>query len=306
LTSGAVPRADPGRTFVLGHLLGCSLFWGSSFLFIKLTDGQLSPFALAACRGLIGAVTLALWISFVMGQKPWPARAEMRDWLVLGTSNGWMPNVLVAYALTQLDSGPAAMIQASGPLVTAGIAHFAFADERLTRNRIWGIITGFIGVALIIGPSALDGRAPPAAVLAMFGVSMGYAFGNLYTRTIPVADPARLALGQQVVSGIVATILALAFIGTGAFTAVGHNFWPLLALGILATALPMALFMRLIRAAGPTRAALTGYLVPAVAVLLGVLVLGEKLDPLQVLGGVTVLAGIGLVTSSARKVGQTA
>ena len=285
--------------FVLGHLSACSVLWGSSFLFIKLIDGPMSPFAIAACRGIVGAVTLALWISLIMGQKPWPSRHEFKDWLVLGTSNGWVPNVLVAYALARMDSGPAAMIQATGPLVTAIIAHFIFADEHLTKHRVFGIMMGLVGVTLIIGPAALQGKGSGLAILAMVGVAMGYAFGNLYTRAIPVADPARLALGQQVVSGSVATGLALVFSGTASFSTVPQNLWPLLALGIVATALPMALFMRLIRAAGPTRASLTGYLVPAVAVTLGMVVLGEKLNLWQVLGGVIVLAGIGLVSGRA-------
>jgi drug/metabolite transporter (DMT)-like permease len=296
------PQPEATRSFVLGHLLACSVLWGSSFLFVKLINSPMSPFAIAACRGIVGAGTLALWISLILGQKPWPSRDELMHWLVLGTSNGWVPNVLVAYALARMDSGPAAMIQASGPLVTAIAAHVIFADERLNRGRVIGIALGLVGVALIIGPSALQGSGSGLAILAMVGVAMGYAFGNLYTRAIPVADPARLALGQQVVSGLVATILALVLSGAASFAPVPHNIWPLLALGIVATALPMALFMRLIRAAGPTKASMTGYLVPAVAVILGIVVLGEKLDIWQAVGGMIVLAGIALVSGRSKTV----
>jgi drug/metabolite transporter (DMT)-like permease len=290
---------NPSRSFVLGHLFACSLFWGSSFLIIKLMGGQVSPWVIASCRGLVGACTLAIWIS-LMGQIPWPRRDEIRDWLILGTTNGWLPNVLVAFALTRLDSGPAAMIQAAGPLVTAVIAHLAFADERLTGPRFAGIVLGFLGVALIIGPEALEGRGTIAGILAMMGVALGYATGNIYTRTIRNADPARLALGQQFVSGIVATFLALIFMGAAGYAPVPANALPLIALGVVATALPMAIFMRLITHAGPTRAALTGYLVPTVAVILGIAVLGERLSLMQGVGALTVLAGLGLASGGGR------
>jgi drug/metabolite transporter (DMT)-like permease len=295
----AIRSAQPSRGFVLGHLFACSLFWGSSFLIIKLMGGEVSPWVIASCRGLVGAGTLAIWIS-LMGQVPWPRRDEIRDWLILGTSNGWLPNVLVAFALTRLDSGPAAMIQAAGPLVTAVIAHLAFADEQLTRPRFAGIVLGFLGVGLIIGPEALEGRGTLAGILAMAGVALGYATGNLYTRTIPRADPARLALGQQFVSGLVATVLAMIFVGAGGYASVPANALPLLALGIVATALPMAIFMRLITHAGPTRASLTGYLVPTVAVILGIAVLGERLSLLQGVGAFTVLAGLALASGGSR------
>ncbi len=97
-----------------------------------------------------------------------------------------------------------------------------------------------------------------------------------------------------------ASLLALALVGPAAFAPVPANAWPLLALGVVATALPMAIFMRLITRAGPTRAALTGYLVPTVAVSLGIVALGERLSLMQGLGALAVLAGLALA-SGARK-----
>lgn len=292
---------EPSRAFVVGNLLVCSFFWGCSFLFIKLMNGEVSPWAVAAGRGLLGASTLALWVIW-LGQSPLPRRHEIRHWIVLGTTNGWIPNVLVAYALTQLASGPAAMIQAAGPLVTAVFAHLLFAEERLSGRRLAGILLGMVGVGLLIGPRLVEGGGTALGVLAMVGVMLGYAAGNLYARAVPApeGDPARLALGQQVVSGLVALSLTLAFSGTAALLPIA-NHWPaMLALGLASTAIPMAIFMRLIRAAGPTRAAMTGYLVPTVATIMGVVVLGETLEMRQIVGGLIILAGVFLVTTARR------
>ena len=291
--------AGPSKTFIVSNLAVCSFLWGSSYLFIKLMAGDVVPWAIAACRGLLGAVTLALFVA-ARGQSPLPRRNELRHWLVLGTCNGWLPNVLVAYALIQLASGPAAMIQAAGPLVTALFAHLLFSEEHLSRRRLGGILVGMAGVAILIGPRLVEGGGTALSLLAMVGATLSYACANLYTRAVPprAGDPIRLALGQQMVSGGGALLLTLAFSGWGALLALTPHWQAALALGVLATAMPVAFFMRLIRAAGPTRAAMTGYLVPVVATVMGVLVLGETLELRQIIGGVIILAGVFFVTTA--------
>ena len=295
---------EPSRGFIATHLLVTAFFWGSSFLFIKLMAGQVSPFAIAAGRGLLGAVSLSLWLLW-LGQSPLPRRHEIRHWLILGATNGWIPNLLIAYALIQLASGPAAMIQAAGPLITAIVAHLIFAEERLSGRRLVGILIGLAGVALLIGPRLFEGGGTALSVLAMVATMLSYATGNIYVRAVPApaGDPMRLALGQQVVSGLSASLLARVFAGPAAFLPLRDHWLPLLALGILCTAIPMTVFMRLIRAAGPTRAAMTGYLVPTVAATMGVLVLGETLELRQIAAGCIILIGVFLVTMAPRRVG---
>jgi drug/metabolite transporter (DMT)-like permease len=290
---------DPGRAFIVLHLALAGGFWGSSFLLMKLLDGAVAPVVVAAFRGLLATAALVLAVVAV-GQSPWPKGREWGDWLVLGTLNGWLPNILVVIALNRMDSGPAALIQASGPLLTACLAHLFFASERLTAARFAGLGLGGIGMALLIGPQALAGGATLVGTLAMLGLTLCYAVGNVYARVIPAPVPLRLALGQQVVSGIVATLLAVALVGPPGFAAAVPHWAPLLALGLVATAVPIWAFMRLITAAGPTRASMTGYVVPMVAVTLGVIVLGEPLVPRQIIGGLIVLAGVAIVTGLLR------
>jgi drug/metabolite transporter (DMT)-like permease len=163
------------------------------------------------------------------------------------------------------------------------------------------------GVALLIGPRLFEGGGNALSVLAMIGATLSYAAANLYVRTVPAAigDPARLALGQQMFSGMIATTLTLAILGPAAFLPLGNHLPAMLTLGVVATAIPVTVFMRLIRAAGPTRAAMTGYLVPTVAVILGVVVLHEALELRQVLGGCIILAGVFLVTAAPRRTGAS-
>ena len=288
-------RFEPSKAFVVFHLVTSSVFWGCSFLFIKHIGNGLSPAVLASLRAAGGALTLAV-IVVAMHKPVWPQGREWLDWTVLGTVNGWVPNILVAYALSHMDSGPGAILQASGPLMTAILAHALLAGERLTAVRFAGICVGLIGVAILIGPDAFAGGGTTLAIIAMLAVTFGYSLGNIYARKIPAADPLRLALGQQIASAIFATLAALAFAGSDGFSGVGEYMLPLVLLCVFSTALPIWLFMRLLTAAGPTKAAMTGYLVPAVAVCAGVVFLGEPVVMRQIIGGSIVLVGVAIVT----------
>jgi drug/metabolite transporter (DMT)-like permease len=291
--------AAPTPGFILSNLLVCSALWGSAFLFVKLS-GSLNPFVLAAMRGLIGATSLALWFT-LQGKSILPQRHEWRIWAFLGTFNGWLPNVLVAFALSRIATAPAAMIQASSPLIVALVSHLLFADERLTSQRLFGALVGFVGMAILIGPAALpDSGIDSVGVLAMVLVACSYAAANVYVRTVKKADPARMALGQQVGSGFAATMLALTLAGPLAFADVPRSFAPLLALGALSTALPILLFMHLIRRTGPTRASMVGYLAPVWTIILAVLFLNESIGLRELTGGAVVLAGVALVSFSGR------
>ncbi|MET0530809.1 MAG: DMT family transporter [Microvirga sp.] len=295
----AEASSAPTPGFILVNLLVCSLLWGSSFLFVKLS-GDLNPFVLAAMRGLLGGVSLAIWFT-VQGKSILPQRHEWRIWAFLGTFNGWLPNVLVAFALTEIATAPAAMIQASSPLIVALFSHLLFVDERLTPQRFVGVLVGFIGMGILIGPAAMpDSGISLAGLVAMIMTACSYASANIYVRTVKHADPARMALGQQITSGTAATLLALVMVGPAAFVPVLTHAAPLLALGVLSTALPILLFMHLIRRTGPTRASMVGYLAPVWTILFAVLFLNERVGFRELAGGAVVLAGVALVSFSGR------
>jgi drug/metabolite transporter (DMT)-like permease len=291
--------AEPSRSFIAVHLIACSLTWGSSFLIIKLIGDGLSPPVLASLRAL-GAAIILCAVVFAMGRSVLPKGREWQDWLVLGTVNGWVPNILVAYALQRMDSGPGALIQASGPLMVAVLGHFFLVGERLTLARIVGILVGLIGVVLLIGPKAMAGGAATMAVVAMVVLTFGYAIGSIYARTIPNAEPLRMALGQQMVSAVFATLVVLVTVGPVGYGNASTFAGLLVFLSVVCTAIPIWIFMRLISRAGPTNAAMAGYLVPAVAMVLGILVLNEPIVMTQVLGGLIVFVGVSIVTGLLR------
>jgi drug/metabolite transporter (DMT)-like permease len=148
------------------------------------------------------------------------------------------------------------------------------------------------GVALLIGPRLFGTGATPLAALAMVGVACSYAAGNIFVRLMPVADPKRLALGQQLMSALFAGSFALVLHGPQSFAPVLVHWQPIVALGALSTGVPMLIYMAVLRAIGPTRASLTGYLVPTWAVIISALTLGEIISLREVIAGLIVLAGV--------------
>ncbi|GGH31080.1 ABC transporter permease [Alsobacter metallidurans] len=289
--------AQPSNGVVIARLLICSLLWASGFLFMKLA-GTVHPFVTAASRASVAAVALAAWF-LLRGQNPLPRRDEAAPWLLLGTLNGWLPNVLTAYALSQITAGLSAMIQASGPLMVAVLAHFAFVDERLTGRRVLGVAVGFVGMAVLVGPAAfLDVSGGALGVLAMVAVSFSYAVGNIYAKTVRHVEPARMALGQQSISALASVTLTLLFVRAEAPGQIAANLPVLAALGLVATAVPITIFMTLIRTAGPTKAAMIGYLLPVWATLMAVVVLGETVSPRDVAGAAIILLGVWIVSTA--------
>jgi drug/metabolite transporter (DMT)-like permease len=287
---------------VLPQLLLCSLLWASALPLMKVIGADVPPLALAALRGLMGAFFVGLWF-LARRQSLLPQGREWRDWLMLGLLQGGIPNALTAYALTRIGAGLTAMIQASSPLLVALLAHFIFDDERLDARRGLGVAVGFVGIALLLGPAALGQDGDLDGVLAMLMTAVSYAFGNLYVRSIPHAEPARLAFGQQLFSGLPTLVLALVLIGPGAFAGAARHPVALSAFGVFGTALPIVFYMHILRVAGPTRGAMNAYLVPFWTVLLGIGFLKESVGLREIAVGVIVLTGVAL---AARRKGRAA
>lgn len=282
------------------QLLACSFLWGTAFLLMKLIGADIGPVPLAAVRGLMGAALIGGWFVFC-GANILPRGREWRDWAVLGLVQGAIPNTLTVYALTQISAGMTSLIQASTPLIVAVLAHLMFADERLTWRRGGGVLLGFSGMAILLGPAVLGGSSGSlAGVLAMGATALSYAVGNLYVRSIPNPQAGRLAFGQQLFSGLPLTVAALALGGMSTFAAVPSHLAILAVLGVFATALPIALYMNILRLAGPTRGSMNGYLVPVWTILLGVAVLGETVGLREAAGGAVVLAGIAIAGMKGR------
>jgi drug/metabolite transporter (DMT)-like permease len=266
-----------------------SVMWGGAFLLIKVGVETIPPFLLSATRGLLAAAVLFV----VLGaSRRRTDGGEAVGWLpaiVLGTFSGWLPNVLTAWALTRIDSSLAAIIGAASPIATAVFVHYLLTHERLNRSQLGGVFVGLFGVAFIIGIDTISVSGQDVlGQLAMVGVAISYAFGAVYGRMLKPAQPARLTLRLQLVSGLVSLAVALAAEAPWDVRPSRASLLALVALAVFSSAIPFWIYLRLFSRARALVVAMIGYLIPAVAVVLGFVFLDERL-------GFAALGGMGLV-----------
>jgi drug/metabolite transporter (DMT)-like permease len=286
------------------NLIVISGTWGSSFVFVKLITESMHPFAFAASRGFIAMSALLVWLAFQSRTLPAYYRPSLpsswkniRHMVVLGTTNGWLANVLTATAVSRIDSAVVAMLQASVPLMVAVLAHFLFVEEPFRRRQVIGIIAGLTGILLIVGPIAVfGGRGSLLGITAMLLTALSFACGTVYGRHIAPANPAVLACGQQACGAVFAAVISLLF-EPPAEWGQPPAVWLLLAVvGVVCSAVPTALYLHLLARTASVPAALVAYLQPVWATLLGWAILGEQVSALAVLGTGIVVVGIVITT----------
>ena len=280
--------------------LTMSVIWGIPYLLIKVAVDEVSPVIVVFARCVVGAAILLPW-TIAKGQL----RPALRHWralllfTVLEMAGPWL---LLSYAETKLSSSLTGLLVATVPFVAALAARRAGEDERLTPVRLLGMSIGVVGIAALLG---LDvGGAQLLPILAVALTVVGYATGPLViSRSLPdvpgVAASA-IALG---VTAVVYAPFAIPRLGQLA-DASGLALLSLVGLGAVCTALALALFFALIREVGPQRALVITFLNPAVAVLLGVLLLDEPFTLGLGIGLPVILVGCVLATrrSPAREV----
>ncbi|MFC4168748.1 DMT family transporter [Teichococcus aestuarii] len=283
------------RARLWAELLLISALWGSSFPLMRHVAGVMPPLALATARGAFAALAVGLFLWW-RGALRWPGRRSLRHILVIGTVNGWLPNVLTALALRDIESAPAALIQSATPLLVGVMAFFLLREERPGPRMALGLGLGFLGIAVILGPRALDGGATIGAALLMLGTAASYAAGTVYMRWARPEEAGQLVMGQQVMAVLIAGTLGLAFGAPGGFAQPASIWLSLVVLGVFASAVPLSLYVLLLRRARATEAAMVGYLEPPFAALVAAFLLSEIPEPRVALGGAVVLLGVWLAT----------
>jgi drug/metabolite transporter (DMT)-like permease len=292
------------RSALWVNLLVISGTWGSSFVLVKVITESMYPFAFAASRGFIAMLALLVWLALRPPAPPTEGNHSLLSssktighMIVLGTTNGWLVNVLTAAAVSNVDSAVVAMLQAAVPLIVAVLAHFLFVEEPFRPGQFIGIMTGLTGILLIVGPVAVfGGSGTLMGVTAMLLAAFSYACGTVYGHHVATSNPAALACGQQACGAVVAAVISL-LCEPGATWNQPISVWLLLAIvGVICSAVPTALYLRLLARAASVPAALVAYLQPVWATILGWAVLGEPIRAVALLGTVIIVAGIALTT----------
>jgi drug/metabolite transporter (DMT)-like permease len=276
-------------------LLILSTLWGGSFFFIAIAGRELPPLTIVALR--VGIAALILLALVAIGGKSLPT--SWRVWRVLlgmGVINSVLPFSLIAWGQTQVPSGLAAVFNATTPFWTALAVQFLTADEKLSAGKIVGIVLGVAGVGVLIGPGAfLDFGAHGWGALAILLGALSNGFAGALGRNIARlrVEPIVAATGQMIMATILMIPLALVVDQPWQLAMPGWQAWAsILGIAALSTVLAFLIFYRLLARAGATNTSLVTFLVPVSAILLGTLVLGERLEPQHIAGMALIAAGL--------------
>jgi drug/metabolite transporter (DMT)-like permease len=272
-------------------LLALSLLWGGSFFFVEVALRGLPPLTIVWCRVALAAVFIGLAMR-VTGMGP-PARRAWPALLVMGFLNNAVPFTLFVVAQGQITGSLAAILNATTPLFTVLVAHLATRDERLTPAKITGVCLGFGGVVVMMSGTAFAGDV--WAKLACLMAAVSYALAGVWGRRFRVmgVPPLPTAFGQVAASSLLLLPVWLWVDRPWALAVPGREVWgAVIGIAALSTALAYLIYFRLLASAGATNLLLVTFLIPVSATLLGVAILGERLEPQHVAGFALIAAGL--------------
>lgn len=282
-------------------LLTLSVLWGGSFFFVRVALDGLPPLTLVLARVGIGGLVL-LGVLKAMGQAFPRSREVWVTLAVMALLNNLIPFSLIFWGQTAIPAGLAAILNATTPLFTVIVMHLLTSDEKATPPKIVGVLTGFAGVVVLIGPAAFGALDTPLwAFGACLGAAVSYAFSGLWGRRFkPLGlTPVFTAWGQLTATTL--AMLPIVAIVDRPWTLAMPG-WPVilavLALAALSTALAYIIFFRILDSAGPTNLLLVTFLIPVSAILLSSLFLGERLAWTHFAG--MALIGLGLAAIDGR------
>jgi drug/metabolite transporter (DMT)-like permease len=276
-------------------LVGLSILWGGSYLFMKLAVLTVPLFTIVLGRVSIAALALLIVLTISGTGIP----KGRRIWLAffgMGIFNNVIPMSLIVFSQNSISVGLASILNSITPLFTILVAHMTTNDERLTFRKLVGISFGFMGVVMLMGPELVDNFGVAAlGEWACLGAALSYACANTFGRRFVQlgTKPMQTAFGQVVASTVI--LAPLVIVVDQPWTISDPGFLPvlsILALGLFCTALAYVIYFQILARSGATAIALVTFMIPPSAILMGWLALGEQISSQDFLG--LSLIGVGL------------
>jgi drug/metabolite transporter (DMT)-like permease len=276
------------------------LIWGASFLFIELALTFLNPIGVAFWRTVFGALSMLVAVLIFKSRLPTSFDA-WKHLTIAGIYMGSVPYVLFAYAQTQVTSALAAIINAVTPITTVIVILIAFRTEKLKPHVITGIVVGLVGVLIVLGAWQGFGSNNPLAILALLVAITLYGIGTPYVRKniTPLNLPTEVSVFGQI--GTAAITLLPFYLVSGPLITSTPNLQSvasIVTLGALGSGIAYLLYYKILEVVGSAIASSVTYITPVIAVILGVLLLGEELHWYEPVGGLIVILGAAISQGS--------
>ena len=276
-------------------LLILSILWGGSFFLVEIAIATLPTFTIVLLRVSVAAMVLWLFV-WIMGIAVSHSLTLWRRFLIMGLLNNVLPFCLIVWGQTHIDSGLASILNATTPLFAVVVASSLLVDEKVTGNKLLGVIIGFVGTVVMLGESALAGIGTHfMGQLAVLAAALCYAFAGVYGRRFKSMDvhPIVAATGQLSCSSLF--LIPIVGLVDGAIVvtlASWQSIIAVIALALFSTAFAYVLYFYLLAAVGVTNLLLVTFLIPISAILLGTVILAEILQLTHVVGMSIIAVGL--------------
>ena len=284
-----------------GIIMLLSLLRGGAFFMIELGLRGFPPNTLVFLRMAIAVPPMLLALK-IFGHHLPTDRKSWKQLFILGAINAALPFILFFWGQTQIDSGLASVLNATTPLWGVVTAHFLTRDEKATPARVAGVFLGLAGIIVMVGTDALGGITNGVlAQLACLAAPLLYALAAVYGRTLSQSTmtPLVVATGQVITAAILMLPVMLIADRPWTLPTAGWDAWAgAVGLAIPSTAIAYFFYFRLIDRAGASNAMLVAFIMPVVAIILGVAALGETVEAKE-LAGATLIA-LGLIAIDGR------
>ena len=276
-------------------------FWGASYMFIKVADRAFEPATMIMFRLAIAASMLLVVLVAQRGAAATFADIRRLGWegFALGVVNGAIPFTLIAWGEKHIDSGVAAIANASMPIFVVLLAIRFKPSETVRGWRLAGFIVGLVGVGVLAGVHPEGGWWGVAGTMAVVLASVSYAVGSLWGQRL-VARTSGLTLATTSMLGGLAVLIPFGLAQLPSSVPGWKETGSVIALAAIGTALAQIIAYRVLRSDGASRLSLVTYLLPMTALIYGVLLLGEPLTWQELAGMVLILGGVALGSGAVR------
>ncbi|MGB0682104.1 MAG: DMT family transporter [Magnetovibrionaceae bacterium] len=263
-------------------LVFLALLWGGSFFFVEVALSHWPTLTLVFLRVFFGAAALGGYL--LVTRIPVPFDPSLWGaFAVMGLLNNVIPFSLIVFGQTGLESGTAAILNATTPLFTVAVAHALTGDEKAKLHKLVGVVFGILGVGVLAGPEAARGLGGALVYqVAILGAALSYSVAAVFGRRFGTVPPPVTAFGMLLASTMVMApaaffvdewpSLAMPAFDVGSLPGA---YGTVITLGIACTALAYLIYFRLLARAGATNLMLVTFLVPPGAMALGIIFLGE-------------------------------
>ena len=275
---------------LLGLLAG---LWGSSYLFAKVALATIPPLTLVALRVTIAAVLLLLLVLRAQGVRMPRDAKSWRLLLIQASLNSIAPWTVLAWGQQYVDSGLAGVLNSTSPIFVFFITLIFIRHERVSGWQLAGAALGLLGVVLTVGVDALRGLGrETAAQLAVLLGALLYAGAAIHGKRLSHLPPAVTAAGTMLLATLCLVPASLFLERPWTLKPSSDSLLAALVLAVFCTAGALLLYFRLVRTLGPMGVASQSYLRAGVSVVLGIVVLGERITPAIGLGLVAIVLGV--------------